>query len=146
MGLFGRIIVIFFAVIAAMIAAGVTLAIGIVVPDWSWLDTDPIERMIFFAISFFATSYIGATAFLPALLLIIIAESLRWRRLLYYAAAGAIVGLASYFGSDVSLRLDNTTDVTPVVHPLQLAAAAGIIGGLVYWLFAGRNAGRWRGA
>jgi hypothetical protein len=146
LGLFGRIIVIFFAVIAAMIAAGVVLALGIVAPDFSWLDTDPVERVVFFVISFFATSYVGATAFLPALLLIIVAESLRWRRLLYYAAAGAVVGLASYFGSDVSLRLDNTTDVTPVVHPLQLAAAAGIVGGLVYWLFAGRNAGRWRGA
>jgi len=27
---------------------------------------------------------------------------------------------------------------------LQLAAAAGIVGGIVYWLIAGRNAGRWR--
>jgi len=27
---------------------------------------------------------------------------------------------------------------------LQLAAAAGIIGGLVYWLIAGRRAGAWR--
>jgi hypothetical protein len=144
LALFGRILVIAFALVAASVAAGVVLAIGIVVPDWSWLDADPVERVVFFAVSFFATSYVGATAFLPALLLIIVAEVLRMRRLLYYAVAGAVVGLASYFGSDVSFRLEGTTDVAPVAHPLQLAAAAGIVASLTYWLIAGRNAGRWR--
>jgi hypothetical protein len=144
MTLFGRIIVIAFALIVAIMAAGVTIAIGILAPDWTWMDTDPVERVTFFVASFFATSFVGATAFVPALLLIVLAEAVRMRRLLYYGVAGAVVGLTSYFGSDVSLRLENTTDVAPVVHPLQLAAAAGIVGGLVYWLFAGRNAGRWR--
>jgi hypothetical protein len=144
MALFGRIIVIAFALIVSVMAAGVALAIGIIAPDWPWLDSDPFERVTFFVVSFFATSFIGATAFVPALLLIVLAEAGRMRSLLYYAAAGAAVGLASYFGSDVELRLENTTDVSPVFHPLQLAAAAGIVGGLMYWLLAGRNAGRWR--
>ena len=141
----GRIIVIFFSLIIAMMIAGIVLAVGILVPDKSWLDADPVERMMFFTVSFFATSFIGASAFVPALLLIVVAEIARLRSLLYYAAAGAVVGLASYFGSNVELRLENTTDVSPVFHPLQLAAAAGIVGGLAYWLLAGRNAGRWRG-
>jgi hypothetical protein len=144
MSLFGRIIVIALALIVAIMAAGVTLAIGIIAPDWPWLDSDPVERVSFFVVSFFATSFVGATAYVPAVLLIVVAEAGRMRSLLYYAAAGAAVGLASYFGSDVELRLENTTDVTPVFHPLQLAAAAGIVGGLAYWLLAGRNAGRWR--
>jgi H+/Cl- antiporter ClcA len=143
--MFGRIIVIAFALIFASIVAGIALAIGIIAPDRSWLDADPIERVMFFTMSFFATSFIGATAFVPAVLLVVVAEAMRLRSLLYYAAAGAAVGLASYFGSNVELRLENTTDVSPVFHPLQLAAAAGIIGGLAYWLLAGRNAGRWRG-
>ncbi len=142
--MFGRIIVIAFSLIVSMLIAGIVLAIGIIAPDWPWLDSDPIERVQFFVVSFFATSFIGASAFVPALLLIGVAEAARLRSVLYYAAAGAVVGLASYFGSDVELRLENTTDVSPVFHPLQLAAAAGIIGGLVYWLLAGRNAGRWR--
>jgi hypothetical protein len=140
----GRIIVIIFALLVAMMVAGIALAIGIVVPDRSWLDADPLERVVFFTVSFFATSFIGASAFVPALLLIVVAEIMRLRRLLYYAAAGAVVGLTSYFGSNIELRLENTTDVAPVFHPLQLAAAAGIVGGLAYWLLAGRNAGRWR--
>jgi hypothetical protein len=32
-----------------------------------------------------------------------------------------------------------------VRFPLQIALAAGIIAGMVYWLLAGRNAGKWRG-
>jgi hypothetical protein len=144
MSLVGRIFVIFFALIAAIMVAGIVLSIGIVAPEWPWLDSDPMERMMFFAVSFFATSYVGATAFVPALLLILFAEIARMRSILYYGVAGAVVGLASYFGSDIELRLENTTDVAPAGHPLQLAAAAGIIGGLAYWLIAGRSAGRWR--
>jgi H+/Cl- antiporter ClcA len=144
MALLGRIIVIFFALIVAMMAAGVMLAIGIVAPDWPTFDSDPFERVTFFVASFFATSFVGATGFVPALLLIILAEAARMRNVLYYGVAGAVVGLAAYFGSDVEFRLENTTDVAPAFHPLQLAAGAGIVGGLVYWLLAGRNAGRWR--
>jgi hypothetical protein len=144
MSLLGRIIVIFIALMVAITVAGITLAIGIVAPDWAGVDSDPFERGSFFIISFFATSFAGAVAMLPALMVIVVAEAARMRSFLYYGVGGALVGLASYFGSDVSERLENTTDVVPVGHSLQLAAAAGIIGGLAYWLMAGRNAGRWR--
>jgi hypothetical protein len=141
---FERALVIFLALIVACIVAGIALAIGVIAPDWTLIDSDPFERVAFFVTSFFATGIIGATALVPALLLIAVAEIMRLRSSLYYAAAGAVVGLASYFGSNVDLRLENTTNVTPIFHPLQLAAAAGIVGGLAYWLIAGRRAGRWR--
>jgi hypothetical protein len=144
MSLLGRIVVIIFALIVASMAAGIALAIGIMVPDWPAMDSDPVERVSFFVVSFFATSFVGAVAMAPAALLIVLAEALRIRSIIYYGVAGALVGLASYFGSDISVRLENTTDVTPVGHALQLAAAAGIIGGVVYWLIAGRRAGAWR--
>jgi phosphotransferase system glucose/maltose/N-acetylglucosamine-specific IIC component len=144
MSLFGRIIGIFFALIVAIVAAGIVLAIGIVAPDWAGVDSDPFERVSFFIVSFFATSFVGAVAMLPALVVIIISEAARLRNFLYYGVGGALVGLASYYGSDISVRLENTTDVAPVGNTLQLAAAAGIVGGVVYWLIAGRNAGRWR--
>ena len=144
MSLFGRILVIVFALIVAIMAAGITLAIGIIAPDWAGVDSAPFERISFFIISFFATSFVGAVAIFPALAVIVISEAARLRNFLYYGVGGALVGLASYYGSDVSMRLENTTDVAPVGNSLQLAAAAGIIGGLAYWLIAGRNAGRWR--
>jgi len=144
MSLFGRILVIFFALIVAIVAAGIVLAIGIVAPDWAGVDSDPFERVSFFIVSFFATSFVGAVAMLPALVVIVISEAARLRNFLYYGVGGALVGLASYYGTDISVRLENTTDVAPVGNSLQLAAAAGIVGGVVYWLIAGRNAGRWR--
>src|SRR5262245_12100945 len=144
MSLFGRIIVILVALLLAIMAAGITLAIGIIAPDWAGIDSDPVERLSFFIVSFLATSFVGAVAILPAVLLIVVSEAARLRSFLFYGVAGALVGLASYYGSDISVRLENTTDVPPVANALQLAAAAGIIGGLVYWLIAGRNAGRWR--
>jgi hypothetical protein len=144
MSLLGRIIVIIFALVVASMAAGVALAIGIIAPDWANMDSDPAERVFFFTASFFATSYVGAVAMAPAFVLIVLAEAARMRGFIYYGVAGAVVGLASYFGSNISVRLENTTDVPPVEHALQLAAAAGIIGGVVYWLIAGRKAGAWR--
>jgi len=144
MSLLGRIIVIIFALIVASMAAGVALAIGIIAPDWAAMDSDPVERVSFFVVSFFATSFVGTVAIVPSLLLIVLAEAVRIRSFIYYGVGGALVGLASYFGSNVSMRLENTTDVTPVGHTLQLAAAAGIIGGVAYWLIAGRKAGAWR--
>jgi hypothetical protein len=144
MSFFGRIIVVFFSLFVAIMIAGVTLAIGIIAPDWRGIDSDPIERVNFFIVSFFATSLAGAVAFLPALIVVVFAEIARMRSFIYYGVGGALVGLASYFGTDISVRLENTTDVAPVGNTLQLAAAAGIVGGLAYWLLAGRNAGRWR--
>ena len=144
MSLLGRIVVIFFGLIVAIMIAGITLVIGIIAPDWTGIDSDPVERVFFFIASFFATSFVGAVAILPALIVIVLAEIARMRSFIYYGVGGALIGLASYFGSDISVRLENTTDVAPVNSALQLAAAAGIIGGLAYWLIAGRNAGRWR--
>jgi len=144
MSFFGRIIVIFFSLMVAMMIAGITLAIGVIAPDWRGIDSDPIERVNFFIVSFFATSFAGAVAFMPALIIVVFAEIARMRSFIYYGVCGALIGLASYYGSDISIRLENTTDVAPVGNALQLAAAAGIVGGLAYWLLAGRNAGRWR--
>jgi hypothetical protein len=144
MSLLGRIIVIIFGLLVAILVAGITLAMGIVLPEWAAMDSDPIERVIFFFVAFFATSYVGAVGVLPAALVIAISEAARMRSLIYYGVGGALVALASYYGSDIAFQLENTTDVMPVANALQLAAAAGILGGLAYWLIAGRNAGRWR--
>ncbi|HEY7228772.1 MAG TPA: hypothetical protein VH558_00205 [Pseudolabrys sp.] len=144
MSFIGRIIVIIFALLLAIMVAGITIAIGIVAPDWAGVDSDPFERVAFFVVAFFATSFVGAVAILPAAVVILISEAANLRSFIYYGVCGALVALVSYYLSDISVQLENTTDVPPVANALQLAAAAGIIGGLVYWLIAGRNAGHWR--
>ena len=75
MSLIGRIFAIFIALLIAFLVAGITLAIGIVAPDWAGVDSDPFERVTFFVVSFFATSFVGAVAFVPAIVVIAIAES-----------------------------------------------------------------------
>ena len=144
MSLLLRILMVMFALFVAIMAAGLTIAAGMFVPEWGMMETDPLDRAMFFVVAFFATSFAGAVAFLPAFLAVIVAEAFNIRSFLYYGTAGAVIGLLGYLGSNISARLEETTEITPVAHSLELAAAAGIVGGLVYWLLAGRNAGRWR--
>jgi hypothetical protein len=144
MGLFIRIFVILFALLIAILAAGFALAAGVMVPDFVTVTTDPVEHFAFFAAQFFATGFVGYVAFVPALVLITIAETFDIRSIFYYAIGGAAIGLFAYYGSDMSVALENSTDMPPVSFGLQLVAAAGIIGGFVYWLIAGRTAGRWK--
>jgi hypothetical protein len=83
-----RIIVIIVALIVASVVACAALAFGIIAAD---MDSNPIERVSFFAGSFFATSYFGAVTIVPAFVLIVLGETLRMRSVIYYGAAGALV-------------------------------------------------------
>jgi hypothetical protein len=142
--LVGRIVVVLFALMFAVFAAGLTLAFSVAAPEIGAFDSDPAERATFFVVAFFATGMAGAFALLPALVLIAVAEGYGIRSFLYYATAGAVLGWLAYMGSGFGVRFEETTDIAPVTHAAELVVAAGIAGGLVYWLFAGRNAGRWR--
>ena len=112
--------------------------------DFVTVTTDPVKHFTFFAVQFFATGFVGFVAFVPAAVLIAIAETFDIRSIFYYTIAGAAIGLFTCYGSDLSAALENTTDLPPVSFGLQLVAASGIIGGFVYWIFAGRKAGFWK--
>lgn len=144
MSLFFRFFVILFALLISIFAAGLALAVGIMVPDVVTVTADPIEHFQFFFVSFFTTGFVGAYAFLPAVALIAIAETFDIRSIFYYALGGAAIGLIAYFGSNIAVQLEATTDLPPVAFGLQLVAASGIVAGFVYWLIAGRNAGKWK--
>lgn len=144
MSLVVRIIVVMFALFLAVIAAGITLALGVLAPDLPGVEEDPVERAMFFVVAFFATGLAGFFAMLPALALIALAEGFRIRMFLYYTVAGAALGWLAYYGSAFGISIEETTDIAPVAHGAELVVASGIVGGFVYWLFAGRNAGRWR--
>jgi hypothetical protein len=85
----------------------------------------------------FTAFFVSGFALLPMLLIILVAESFGWRSVLFYAAAG--LGLALFFRSLLTVQGQNFFG-----RDLEIMAAAGIAGGLVYWMLAGRNAGRWR--
>ena len=59
-----------------------------------------------------------------------------------YAALGGVLALAVGYGVDFAG--DPPAPGSSLAREREMLAAAGIAGGLVYWLFAGRNAGSWR--
>jgi len=102
----------------------------------------PFERVevSFFWIFTLATSAgIAFLAFVPAMIAILLAESFSWRSILYYALIGGAIGL--FFGAILPTDEPGRVFLT---RGAEIMAGAGVAAGLVYWLFAGRNAGRWR--
>ena len=94
---------------------------------------------LYFSIPFVAL-FIAYFAFMPAAIVILISEILSRRDWLFYALAGGIV--AAVFLGFVHQDADINFDVT---DPRAIAAVigCGMVGGIFYWLSAGRWAGSW---
>jgi hypothetical protein len=147
MSLLGRLIVIFFAVMLAVFAAGIAIAVGLLGPEWHAFSGDPIERGTFTLFVVTGAAFTGAVALLPLAILIAIAEAFKIRSLLIYAVAGCVVMLLGYSASGLAPpSYEESIDHPPplIPHAVEVAAGAGIVFGGVYWLIAGRRAGRWR--
>jgi hypothetical protein len=142
----GRIIVIIFALFGASIATGFAIAIGILGLEWNGYTGNIVERIWFWLLVFFGAGLAGAVSLLPITIGIAIAESIKIRSLVAYAAAGAAMLAFGYYSSGLSTRYQESIDrpPPPISHELEVAGAAGAVFGFAYWLLAGRNAGRWR--
>ena len=94
---------------------------------------------LYFSIPFVAL-FIAYFAFMPAAIVILISEIFRRRDWLFYALAGGVV--AAVFLGFVHQDADINFDVT---DPRAIAAVigCGMVGGIFYWLSAGRWAGSW---
>jgi hypothetical protein len=143
MTLVTRIIVIFFSFIAASFAGGFVIVAAVLFPAWSQLELGPVDNGVVAIATTVGFVFVSGFAFLPAALAAAIAEMVPIRSSLFYALAGAAIGVVAYAtlgGFDVAaLSIDGYTR-----RETEVAVAAGIVAGLVYWLLAGRNAGRWR--
>jgi hypothetical protein len=135
--LLGRIVVIFFAFLIASLAAGTVLTLGILAPDLSDLFDQGTANTGLTVLIGFTAFFISGAAFLPMLLIVLMAESFGWRSVLFYAAAG--LALALFFRSLLAVQGQHFFG-----RELEIMAAAGIAAGLIYWAVAGRNAGKWR--
>ena len=146
MALIGRIIVIVFAVMVASMAAGIAIAMGMLGPQWHSVSGDIGERVVFWSAAFIGATGVGALGLLPLAILIAIAETFKIRSLLAHAAAGAAMLVLVYYGSGLSRPYEESIDhpPPPISRETEIAAAAGVVFGLVYWVIAGRKAGRWR--
>lgn len=116
------------AYVAAVLAAGLTIAVAAVGAP----GDAPITFAVVFTVHLF---YIGAAAFVPAAIAITLAEIFAIRSVFYYLAVGGALGLAAqqlvFFVGQTELY-----ETRPVIY-----VAAGFVGGAVYWIIAGLHAG-----
>jgi hypothetical protein len=96
----------------------------------------------------FTALFVGYFAFLPSVVMILIGEVLGQRNWLFYALSGAAVGLAVialFWQSPMEWDVQTNAEITfGTSRFVGLMIGGGIVGGLAYWLCAGRFAGNWR--
>jgi hypothetical protein len=142
LALLGRILVVIFAFLLACVAAALVVTFALLLPGWTELiDPQPGRQSVAVMVGLSAT-FISIYAMLPAMLVIALAEGFRLRSVLFYALAGAALALFSAYGWDLRFLRSHTDDLGG--RGVEIMAAVGIVGGFVYWMLAGRNAGRWR--
>jgi hypothetical protein len=140
MALTGRLFIVFFAFLAACLAAGITVIMG----EWfrgmlprTNIDNRALDVALWFI---FTMIMVGGFTCLPAIIVVAITEAFKIRNALTYAVAGGLFGLASYL-----LLMPLNFDTLPFFsQDMAVVVSAGVVAGLVYWTIAGRNAGAWR--
>jgi hypothetical protein len=137
-----RIAMIILAYILACIAASLILTIGTLTPEWDDLTALGMQSVVVWAVVMVGAAVIGGIAMLPALLVIALTEGLTLRSSLIYAALGGVLALSLSYG--LGFAGYGGEPGSPLVREREVLAAAGIAGGFVYWLFAGRKAGSWK--
>lgn len=85
------------------------------------------------AVSILGAPFVGAVAAVPALIVIVLAETFGWRSLVLHLLIGVAIGM-------FALVLVGRGEPTHLTNG-SVGAAAGAVGAVVYWLIAGRNAG-----
>ncbi len=143
MALISRLFVIAIGFLAACFVAGMIVVTAILFPEFSDLGNGPIDQSAFEVVIGFGFIFVSGFALIPAMLIALITEAFSIRSVLAYAIGGGVVGAACYLGL-VPFDPETFHFEGIVRRHLEILTGAGIVGGLVYWLIAGRNAGRWR--
>jgi hypothetical protein len=148
MSVLARIIMAFLGYGLACIAASLVLTLGSLAPHWTEVmapfgpNAGAAESIALWSVTGIAAIIIFSVGFLPALLAIALAEGLALRSAVIYGIVGALLALAMGYGLDFAGYI--ATPEGDLARNREVFAAAGIAGGLVYWLVAGRRAGMWK--
>ena len=139
--LFARLVAIVLGFFAGCLAAGLAYAFlaRLVVPEdfGRFSDLEMTLTLLFGVLG--VASLFARAVLLPALALIAVFEFLKRRDWLSYALAGGALALA---GAGALLS-GGGPDMPEPARMIAVRTACAIIGASVYWLLAGRNAGRW---
>ncbi|ASP34775.1 translation initiation factor IF-3 [Labrenzia sp. VG12] len=101
-------------------------------------DTDPVGFAATVGAGLVTASVVGATALVPAGLLIAVAETARLKGIVFHMAAAGLIAFAVW-------TLGSEADAETLRPGSGVALAAGFVAGAVYWLIAGRTSGCWHG-
>jgi hypothetical protein len=148
MTVLGRLMLMFLGYVMGCVAAAVVLTLGSLGPEWNDIAAQfgpqppGVESAALWSVTALAAIGIFVVGFLPVLLAIALAEGLALRSAVIYGVIGAALALAMAYGLDFAGYITAPDD--PTGHNTEVFAAAGIAGGLAYWLFAGRKAGAWK--
>jgi hypothetical protein len=142
MAIIARLFTVLIAYVLACIAASIILTIGTLTPQWDQLAPQGIPSAALWAVVGAATAIIGVVAMLPSFVVIALAEGFALRSAVFYGVLGGLLALAVAYGVDFAGYASGPD--SPLAHQREVLAASGIAGGLVYWAFAGRRAGRWK--
>jgi hypothetical protein len=142
----GRLIAVAFAYVVACVGAGLTIAGSIVVKGFVegsiGISYQQLTAETMFAVGLTA-SFAAVYAFAPAVVAMVVAEVFGIRRMAYHVLAGGLVGALAYVASYRLYVGGHAGAEAPVLigSHFALFVVAGIVGGFVYWGFAGRSAG-----
>ncbi|RWC30073.1 MAG: hypothetical protein EOS70_22540 [Mesorhizobium sp.] len=104
-------------------------------------ETQPAAQASLWVSVPFVALFVAYFAFMPAAIAILVSEIFGRRDWLFYALAGAAVA-AVFLGffhqtADANFEVTSTSVMLAVI-------GCGMVGGIFYWLSAGRWAGSWR--
>jgi hypothetical protein len=137
-----RFAVILVGYVVASLAASAFLNI-LVLAHLGYTPADPeptATASLYFSVPLVAL-FVAYFGFMPAAVVILIAEVLGRRDWLFYALGGAVIAVV--FLGFVHHMGDANFDV-PETNARLAVIGAGMVGGIFYWLSAGRWAGSWR--
>lgn len=140
-----RLIVVSIGYVIACLAVGAAISGAIVANAWLRGEI-AISMAHLTAESVFFGGVLASMAavygFAPAVVAIVVAELFRLRRALYHVLCGGLAGALGHVAAAPPARFEAAGTLDPAVGArLALFVAAGLIGGFVYWLVAGRGAG-----
>ncbi len=152
--LIGRLFVIAFALIIALLAGSLFIGFGLISGMFPELvdstngasvfdpDTDrTIVAVASFVVGTIASFQLAGLATLPVTIAIAIGELMRWQGMTVHLVLGGICALFVMFSA---LSLPQGT--MPANGTVIVSLASGFVAAFFYWLIAGRNAGEWLSA
>ncbi|MCU0831492.1 MAG: hypothetical protein MUC58_08270 [Rhizobiaceae bacterium] len=123
--------------LAVAVAGGVFTAALASMFDTGTVDGDLLDQAVQWAgMVVLVSGLAGTITLVPVVVLALLAELFSWRGLILHGVLGGALGAAATLLWDGQANDPDRAAVT------LAGAAAGIVGAGVYWLVAGRNAGR----